>query len=355
MVETADIKEKIALCHEIQGYEFQHDTDAIFSEYKQKGENISNITIKILSIAGGCGASLAFVGFLALGGLFDSPWGLIIFGLVCISGALVINRKYDILIIDTFSISVFLIGYILFGLGLGNLKMGEDGVSLLIASIALVSLIFTSHYILAFLSVLIFSACCLTLILSHEMFQLLHLYIGIYASATLYWFTQEHTIITKNSKLSKLYDPIRIGLVISLLFGLFIIGVKDLLPISENYFWISSVVFMVAILYIVRLSMHIHSYTNKIELYLLCLLVTLPSVLSPAILGSLFILILCFLVRYKTGFVIGVVALVYFISQYYYDLSFDLLTKSIMMMTTGILCLVCYFLIEKKLTKNEKN
>ena len=45
---------------------------------------------------------------------------------------------------------------------------------------------------------------------------------------------------------------------------------------------------------------------------------------------------------------------IYFISQYYYDLNFTLLTKSILLFSSGVLFLLLYLFTHKNLTQNEK-
>jgi len=92
----------------------------------------------------------------------------------------------------------------------------------------------------------------------------------------------------------------------------------------------------------------------KSGIYALSILLLLPTVLSPAISGAILIILLSFLVNYKTSLVIGIAAFIYFVSQYYYDLHFTLLTKSILLFSSGILFLGLYLLTHKKLTSNEK-
>ncbi|WP_417936263.1 DUF4401 domain-containing protein [Flagellimonas ochracea] len=75
----------------------------------------------------------------------------------------------------------------------------------------------------------------------------------------------------------------------------------------------------------------------------------MPTLFAPGISGSLLIVLLCFKVNYKTGFIIGIISLIYSIGQYYYDLSFTLLTKSIILFLSGVLLLVFYMVFNKKL------
>jgi uncharacterized membrane protein len=217
--------------------------------------------------------------------------------------------------------------------------------------IASVCLVITQNYLLSFTSLLMISASLLTLILSNNNYDLIHLYVGIMVISMAYWFLNEAKIITFHNKLSRLYDPIRIGLMVSVLFGLMIIGNRNLVPAAQNLIWLSSLIIIPTGMYLIHIITkinNIESQKSKTLIYALSLLIFLSTVLSPSISGVILILLLSFLVNYKTGSVIGIVALTYFIGQYYYDLNFTLLTKSIILFLSGVMFLTFYLFINKK-------
>ncbi len=336
---------------------FECNEKAILNEYHIQEENKSSLAIKVLSIFGGFLATLAFLGFLSITGLYDSEVGLLIFGIGFIISAIWLNKEYDKLIIDTFSISTYVIGFVLLAFGLTQLKVDEDIIAILISIIALGSLFITQNYILSFISVLTITSSFLTLIISNDLYNLIHLYIAVNTLILAYLFLNEAKIISSNRKLSKLYDPIRVGLVISLLFGLITIGKRHLIPISQNHIWLSSIVMIFVIIYLVYTISKINeieSVKNKILIYSLSCLILISTIFSPSISGAMVIILLSFLVNYKTGLVIGIISLIYFISQYYYDLNFTLLTKSIILFCSGIVFLMFYLFTTKKLNTNEK-
>lgn len=340
-----------------EGAEFEYNEKSILNEYQNQKENKSSLAIKVLSIFGGYLATLAFLGFLAIAGLYDSELGLLIFGIGFIISAIWLNKEYDKLIIDTFSISIYVTGFALFNFGLSEMKVDEDIIAILIGIIALCSLFITQNYILSFISVLAISGSFLTLIISNDLYGLIHLYIGVCTLLLTYLFLNEAKIISLNRKLSKLYNPIRIGLIISLLFGLITIGKRHLIPISQNHIWFSSIVMIFVIIYLVYIISRINgieSIKSKILIYSLSGLMLISTIFSPAISGAIIIVLLSFLVNYKTGLVIGIISFIYFISQYYYDLNFTLLTKSIILFSSGIIFLLFYLFTTKKLNTNEK-
>ncbi len=340
-----------------EGIKFECNEKAILNEYQNQKENKSSLAIKVLSIFGGFLATLAFLGFLAITGLYDSKFGLLIFGIGFIISAIWLNKEYDKLIIDTFSISIYVTGFALFAFALSQMKVDENTIAMLIGVIALCSLFITQNYILSFISVLVISGSFLTLIISNDLYGLIHLYITVCTLLLTYLFLNEAKIISLNRKLSKLYNPIRIGLVISLLFGLITIGKRHLIPISENHIWFSSIVMIFVIIYLVYTISKINeieSLKSNLLIYSLSGLILISTIFSPAISGAIIIVLLSFLVNYKTGLVIGIISFIYFISQYYYDLNFTLLTKSIILFSSGIVFLLFYLFTTKKLNTNEK-
>ncbi|NQX85578.1 MAG: DUF4401 domain-containing protein [Flavobacteriaceae bacterium] len=340
-----------------EGTKFECDVNAIFEEYNNQGENKSSLAIKVLSIFGGFLATLAFLAFLAIAGLYNSEFGLLIFGIGFIISAIWLNKTYGKLIIDTFSISIYIIGFALLAFGLSEMKVDENIIAILISLIAISSLIITQNFILSFTSVLAISGSFIFLIISNDSYDLIHLYVAINTLILTYLFLNEAKIISSNKRLSQLYNPVRIGLVVSLLFGLITVGKRHLIPISQNLIWLSSVVMILVTLYLVYKIIKINEvkdFKSKAIIYSLSFLILAPTILSPSISGAIVIILLSFLVNYRTGLVIGIISIIYFISQYYYDLNFTLLTKSIILFVSGVMFLLFYLFIIKNSTSNEK-
>ncbi|PIF47498.1 uncharacterized protein DUF4401 [Chryseobacterium sp. 52] len=350
-----EIKELLDYFQTTENKELKFDEEAIFADY-QKNNSHQSLAIKILSIFGGILASLSFVGFLLLAGLYDSGSGLLIFGTLSIIGGVFINKIYDKTIIDTISVSSYIIGFVLLAIGLFKMDMNENTVSLLFIMIAIAALFIVRSYIIIFISVLIMSGAFLTLIASSKSFDVIHVYTSFLAIIVTVLFLQEAKIISVNRAFSKLYNPVRIGLIFSFLAGLVFLG-HDFIEVSGEYLWISSVVIILLIMYVLSRIfelLNISSMQQKAGIYSVSLLILSTTILSPAISGAILIILLSFLVNYKTSLAIGIIAFIYFVAQYYYDLHFTLLTKSILLFSSGILFLGLYLLTHKKLTSNEK-
>lgn len=341
----------------LEGTDFKCDEKAILEEFKNGASSNASVTIKVLSIFGGFLATLAFISFLLIAGLYDSKIGLLLFGVGFICAAIVLNKKFDTLIIDTFSVSLYFMGFVMLSFSLFEMKVDENFVPLIISAIALCALFITQNYMLSFISIITINASILTLIFINDAYNFIHVYIGFNTLLLAYLFLNEAKLISGNIKISKLYNPSRIALIISLLFGLFAIGKKDLIPISQNGIWISSLIMFIVILYIVHTILkvlEIKTSKDTILIYLFSCFLLLPIIFAPSISGAILIILVSFYVNYKTGFAIGVLAFIYFISQYYYDLNYTLLTKSIILFSSGILFLLFYFITFKKSITNEK-
>ena len=356
MKNKEDIKEILDYFQRNEEVSLEFDNEAIAKVY-QKNDGTHSLAVKILSVFGGIMGSLAFVVFLAITGLYESGVGLSVLGIICIATAIGINKKYDKIIIDTISVSFFIIGFILLGFGLNQLDVDNNTICALFVIIALASIVIIQNYILAFISTLIVSGSILTLILSNNHEDLIHIYVSALALILTYWFLKEAKIITTNKTLSKLYNPIRIGLTFSFIAGFAFLGMRWLHWFSPNCIWLSSIIIILAIMYLLSGLFDVLNITkkwHKAVIYIFTVLALLPTVFSPAISGAILLLLLSFLINYKTGFVLGFMAFIYFISQYYYDLNFTLLTKSLLLLASGVLFLVLYLFTHKKLTTNEK-
>ncbi|MER3375766.1 MAG: DUF4401 domain-containing protein [Allomuricauda sp.] len=357
MGKLEDIQQHIKNIKSLEGSSFQCDEPAILEEYQKRGGEKSNFIIKALSIFGGILASLAFLGFLLILGLYESEAAILLVGIGLIIVSVFLTKKYDALIMDTIGISLYMLGLVLFIFGLFTFDINEDVVTLLVMAVALCSLFIVQNPILSFFALLIISGGLLTLIVSNDVYGLVHLYINLHAFALTYVFLNESSILTSDLKLVKLYDPLRIALVFSLLFGLVATIKQEFFFLSKNHFWISSLVIILILMYVVHSllkTFEVSTLKTKIGVYLFSALTLLPTLFAPAISGALLIVLLSFKVNYKTGLSIGIISLVYFVIQYYYDLNFTLLTKSIILFSSGLVFLLFYIFLTKKLNSNEK-
>ena len=367
MKNKEDIKEILDYLQTAEEKTLEFDDEAIAAAY-QENDGTQSLAIKILSVFGGILVSYAFLVFLffTVFSLLYPEVGTLVLGIICIAGAIWASKIYDKIIIDTFSISFYIAGFILLCMGVPhlfeNIHNDINIICVIFILIAFASIAIAQSYILSFISMLIINGSILTLIIYNKGYDLIHIYVSVLALALAYFYLNEAKIITANKALSKLYSPIRIGLTFSFLAGLILVGLtplhkEGLIPMSPNYIWLSSVVIIAVIIYLLHTLFKVLNITKillKSVIYIFAILTLLPTAFSPAISGAILLILLSFLVNYKTGLVLGIIAFIYFISQYYYDLNFTLLTKSILLFSSGVLFLILYLFTHKKLTTNEK-
>lgn len=350
-----NIKELMDMLRTSAEREIHFDEEAIVSVY-QKKETDQSLAIKILSVFGGILACLAFIGFLFLAQIFSSEEGITLFGGICIVGSALLSRFSKKVITDTLSVSFYITGLTLLGLGLSS---HDNTMQLTFIAIALCILFLVHNYILSFISVLILNGSILSLIITNEVYGLTYIFIAVQALIVTFIFLKEAKIITAGRILSGLYDPVCTGMALSFIAGLAYIGFEDELsdPTPAFYNGLSSAVIIPAVLYVVSVLLKKLQITHtgyKITVYILTFLILLPTALSPAISGAILVILLSFLVNYKTGFALACTALIAFIGKLYYDLQLTLLIKSVLLFSSGIMFLVIYAFIHKKLISHEK-
>lgn len=354
MKKEHEIKELLDHIQTAEGTDLSIEEEAVMSEYQKISANRSGIAIKVLTIFGGLLGTLAFLGFLFVAGLYNSEAGLVILGLICTTGAILLSKVYDKLIFDTIAVSLFVTGLFLLGIGIGlaQARGSENTVCVTFIIIAIITLAIIQSYILAFIAVLLVNGSIMALILFNDNYNLLHVYMAVIIAGLTLFMMNEAELITSGEKISRLYNPVRMGLLCSLLTAMIFLVKWHQVSFSVNYNLISFIAAMAAILYIlprILKILHIQQPKDKAIIYIAVVLLLLPTVWAPAVTSAVLITLLSFWVNYKTGLTLGVIALVYFITQYYYDLQFTLLVKSILLLSSGILFILFYILTNKKL------
>ncbi|MCX8531881.1 DUF4401 domain-containing protein [Chryseobacterium luquanense] len=355
-----EVKQLLDTLQDASDKDLKFNEEEIYKDY-EKSNNHQSLPIKILSIFGGILASLLFMGFLFITGIYDSELGLLALGIPLIIFGTFITKATDNILLDTLSISAYIIGFVLLGVGLSQMETHENVISLIFIAIAASTLFIVRSYLISFVSVLIVCGGFLFLIISNHTFDSIHIYVSLLAVVLTLLYLKEAKLITYNKTFSQLYDSVRIALIFCFLAGLYLSGrnyrIDRIDEYSFEYSWISSVVIIAAILYVISHlfeMLNIKKNEQKYGIYALSVFILLPTIFSPAISGAILIILLSFMVNYKTSLVIGVVAFIYFVSQYYYDLHYTLLTKSIVLFGSGVLFLGLYFLTHKKLSSDEK-
>lgn len=352
-----NVKVLLSNLREKYGDAFSFDQEAIEKEVFIEAAQFSNLAIKILSVIGGIFGSLFFLGFLFLMGLYETPIVAILFGVLLLVMSLYIDRNETSVLVDTICISSFLIGGFLIGFGMADeISESENLLFIISIIISLVSFFLAKGYMLRLIGVLIFNASCLGLILENEInsafhFQVIFLLAG-YISLSFF----ETKWITRNAFSNSIYKPLYSGFLVSFSFALFLLANSWKMEIYFLNSWISAAAIFLANLYSaskILEGLMINDHRNKIFIYGLSLFIFLPTLLMPAVGGAILILLVSYHLRYRVGIVLGIIGLVYFGIQFYYDLNWTLLLKSVVLMISGGVFLLINYLHNKVFTNKK--
>ncbi len=302
-------------------------------------------------------AAIPFIGFLASLDLLDSAASMISFGLIfCLFAIGVRYLKRNSVFIGQLTLAFSLVGQMLL---IGGIGEATDSVSLTALATIILELILLALYpdaLHRFLSILFIPAAILVLIFDLEIQETIHiLIIALAVGAVAIW--ESETYLLKKLPFN-FYHPLGYGLVVSLLYTL-IFSILNIFgePVEIHYWWLSSLALLLILLaleYFIMTSDQLK--TSGLTLVLIMggtLIIFLPTLQAPGIVATVLILILAF--HRANLLLLGLAAafLAMFIILFYYSLTLTLLTKSLILMATGLALLALRFLLIKRFETSE--
>jgi len=310
-----------------------------------KSAHKESIGIQLLSIAGGLLGSMFFIGFLFMT-IFDAPKAMGVLGVILMIAVLIVDRTSKSRVLDGACIGTSVAALIMVGVGLETSTHSDNATALALLAISILMPLVTRGYMLNLIAVLVFNGALFALIYTNHVFILIHLFVPLLAAA--YTYTSLYRFrIWRN------------GFLLSFIVLLGYLGMTEMdRPGYNGNDWISSVLIIAVVVFILqRIISHLHIETqrSKIQIYAMTLLLMLLSVFAPAICGGLLILLLSFHTGHRVGLITGFLALLYFVSLYYYNMHFSLLIKSGIMVATGMLFLTAWFIFKNTLKRYEQN
>lgn len=353
MHKTTELPQLLQTIQQLIGRPLQVKEEELTQAYEKAAANRSGIAIKILVVLGGILSTLAFLGFLLVAGLYESESGLLVTGVLFIAGALLMQALVDQLFLDTLAVTFYLSGIALFAFGLGESGGTENSISTSLIAIGVFSLAIVQNYMLAFCAVLLMLGGVFGLVWNNSEGGLF----SIFNTALILVFTAfvllEAKIISIHPKICKLYNPARIAMLCCLLVTLYLSNDKWFAR-NQTYHWMPALAAILCTLLLVPYiwtKLGIQDTLKRVFILIAAALVMAPTFWAPGIAAAVLIILISFLVNYKTGLVLGSLALIVFVSDYYYHLPINLMTKSLLMMGSGVLFLLFYFLSRKQFSR----
>ena len=302
-----------------------------------------------LAIAGVLTAILGCLFFGSFVGIFLSNADEIVFGvlgLVIFSVAIVFRRKSDSQYLQHLLNTMIIVGGILAGFGFGIEIRVFDGIVFLLIALSLVVLIFVRDRILEFLS----AAAIITLI----GMELYHLKLPMIESIILILSTVAGLILLIQPIGKRLFNAAGTAFLMApAILGISLVhanrwdSVADSSRFSDD--WLARLIAIIVLLGGV-------AYLNRGEFkdgFKLPLIVLIPLVLATAFVplggaSALLLMLAGYILGSKSLAMIGTLLQIYFLTMFYYDLSLDLLTKSIILFVSGLIFLGVWMFIHRK-------
>ncbi|TFF38197.1 DUF4401 domain-containing protein [Mucilaginibacter psychrotolerans] len=341
---------------ELHGEELAINREAIDKELAADAEAYQGLGIKLLSIGGGLLATFFFLGFVGLV-LTQASEASIFVGLLIMAGAIWLNKTSTNTILDTVLISSYLASFGMIAFGMVQLHVDANAIATVLLILAVITCVVTSGYMHNFFSVLVASGCLFAFVLINDAYEITHLLTLLLAWSYAWMCLNETDLIAQNPQLNARYMALRNGLLFSFIAILAYLGVADFRSSSLQDNFISGLIIIAVtafVLYAIVRALALRA-KDKLMVYVLGGILLASTVFAPAICGALLIVFLSFHTGHRTGIAAGLVALVYFTGQYYYDLSYTLLIKSEIMMASGALFFLAWFILKKQLKRYEQN
>jgi len=302
-----------------------------------------------LAIAGVLTAILGCLFFGSFIGIFLSNADEIVFGvlgLIIFAIAIFLRRKTDSQYLQHLFNTMIIIGGILAGFGFGMEIKDFDGVIFLLLGLSLIVLLFVRDRILEFLS----AAAIITLI----GLELYHLKLPMIESIILVISTIVGLILLTQPIGKRLFNAAGTSFLIApALLGISLVHAHrwDSLADSSRFSddWVARII---AVLILLGGIAYLNRETLK-NGFKPPLLVLVPLVVAAAIVplggaSALLLMLAGYILGSKSLAMIGTLLQIYFLTMFYYDLSLDLLTKSIILFVSGLIFLGVWVFVNRK-------
>lgn len=298
-------------------------------------------------------AAIPFIGFLSSMSLLNSATSMIVLGgFFCI---IAVGLRYIIrksIFLAQLALAISLAGQILL---IGGIGWATDSPRVAALAVIILELILIAAYpdsLHRFLSTILIPAAVLFLLFDLEIQETVHvLIIALAVGSVAIW---ENEVYLAVKVPANLYRPLGYGLSVSLLYVL-ILSIGDVFgtPLVEVYYWwfssISLLMILLALEYFILTSEQLKASWNITGLIIIgTIIVFLPTLQAPGIVAAVLILILGF--HRGNLLLMGLAAafLALFLIVFYYNLALTLLTKSLILMGTGLALFGLRFLLMKR-------
>ena len=324
-------------------------------EKNRESKHQSTLFSKVITIGGSLIASLFFIIFAALCFISGSNPALLTMGIIISITSLMISSKPQSLGVATVNVCLFCIAVICIGFGMKNLKINETYLSLIIIAINFISFLISKNHFIKYINVILGIGSLFSLIFFLfedviKVYEEQYIYSIISILSIAFYLTSiNQAWFYAKSKLSlNSYQSVIYGILTSLILTCYYTSFESV----TNTNWITSSTVLLLISHFIWKQTENLLIKDRLLLLFLCLCCLGCTFIFPAIGIALLILIIGFKHNNTSIFSIGLTSLIVMISKFYYDLNFTLLVKSALLMSSGILFLITYYIFKNKYNEN---
>lgn len=332
------------------------DQTALIADFRNEAAARTSLGLQILSICGAYLASAFLLGFVFTLGVYDSPLGFTVTGLLLLVGGYLLERLRGGVAGAAFNVSLTVNGFALLFFGLSEYIDSVSEAACLVGSTAAVLLALHTNRVIVFLATVTVAASVHTLAYEALGHYGVHLTVGLFTGLLLAWSAGEARLIAGSRWANRRYDAIRTGLIFGLLVGAYYLSdYRWWVDERPTHNWLASLALIPAVGWVAHTELRrFGADPARRRAYLLGVgALLLPTFFAPALSAPLFVLLVSWRNGHRTGTVVGVIALAYALGRYYYDLNLTLLHKSYVLVATGLLFLGAYALLRSKLSADE--
>jgi len=298
-------------------------------------------------------AAVPFIGFLSSISALESATSMMVLGsFFCI---IAVGSRYIVrnsLFVAQLALAFSLAGQILL---IGGIEWAADDLRLTALAVIILELILIAVYpdsLHRFLSTIIIPAAILLLLFDLEVQEAAHvLIIALGVGAVAVWENESYLAVNVPEDL---YRPLGYGLVVSLLYVLIlsIVNIFGESLVEVNYWWVSSIgllLILLALEYFILTSTQLGASRTMMAVIMVgSIIVFLPTLQAPGIVAAILVLTLGFHRGNLLLMGLAAVFLALFLIIFYYNLDLTLLTKSLILMGTGLASFGLRFLLMKR-------
>ncbi|MFM2190890.1 MAG: hypothetical protein RL491_1276 [Bacteroidota bacterium] len=341
----ADLTQALQEATSIVGDTFVVDEQAL----ELSGLGIKSTSITIFQALGGFIASLAFLGLMFTINIYKHPAVVLIIGIPLVLLSILQGKLQKVHIPDTVGVFFFIAGCFLTIYGVSLYNIDSNILIGLVMLISTATLSLSENKIVVFSSVLLFFGSLIAFMLENDWVNGIHVVSNLSLAMALFLYHKESETLFARNRLSQLMPSMAYASAIASLITFQIIALPSMLKIHPHFLWLSSLAPLSVSLFLI----YQNTMGNRLVVIIAFVLLAAPSIFAPAIIGSMAILLLGFGYRNNGLMIIGILSCIQTTIQFYYDLKFTLLEKSIMMMAIGALLMVAYWAFVKHIRANE--